>query len=199
MLDALIQLARTYRRFDASYLVDETVLLRLVNLARLSPSSGNKQAIRFAPVNDPADCDAIFESLLWAYSLPDWPGPAREERPTAYIVLLRDDALGADVSHDAGIAAWSMVLGATERGLGACIFASADQDRFRKILSLPPTMSVELVLAVGKPVEEVVLEEMLPGESFEYWRDEANSHHVPKRRLEDVLWNYEQDTPNPDN
>ena len=192
MLEALIQLARTYRRFDASERVSYDVLVELVNLARISPSSGNKQALRFAVVHEPADCDAVCESLLWAYYLNEWQGPKPEERPTGYIVLLRDAAIEADFCHDAGIAVQSIILGATERGLGGCIFASADQDKLKKILSLPDTMRVELVVALGKPVEIVVLDEILPGEDFRYWRDEQGIHHVPKRRLQDVLWNYDR-------
>ena len=192
MLEALVQLARTVRRFDASDRVGYDTLLELVTLARISPSSGNKQPLRYAIVHELADCDAVCESLLWAYYLEDWPGPEPHERPTGYIVLLRDDSVAADFCHDSGIAAQSMILGAAERGLGTCIFASADQEKFRKILSLPATMRVELVVALGKATEEVVIEEILPGGDHRYWRDEQGIHHVPKRRLQDVLWNYER-------
>jgi nitroreductase len=164
----------------------------LVNLARLSPSSGNKQALRYAVVHDQADCDVICESLLWAYYFDDWAGPEPHERPTGYIVLLRETQIQADFCHDAGIGVQSIVLGATERGLGACIFASADQEKFKKILNLPDTMRVELVVAIGRPTEIVVLDEILPGGDHRYWRDETGVHHVPKRRLQDVLWDYEQ-------
>jgi hypothetical protein len=42
------------------------------------------------------------------------------------------------------------------------------------------------VLALGKPVEKVVIEEVKDG-NIKYWRDSDQTHHVPKRKLEDVV------------
>jgi hypothetical protein len=44
-----------------------------------------------------------------------------------------------------------------------------------------------LVLALGKPKETVVLETVGPEGDVKYWRDEQSVHHVPKRRLEDII------------
>ena len=44
-----------------------------------------------------------------------------------------------------------------------------------------------LALALGKPAEKVVLEELGEGQSIHYYRDAEDVHHVPKRKLEDLL------------
>ena len=49
----------------------------------------------------------------------DWPGPVEGERPSAYIIILGDKNLSGSFGVDHGIAAQSMMLGATERGLGS--------------------------------------------------------------------------------
>jgi hypothetical protein len=40
---------------------------------------------------------------------------------------------------------------------------------------------------MGKPGEEIILEEIENGQDSAYYRDENFVHHVPKRKLEDVI------------
>jgi hypothetical protein len=44
-----------------------------------------------------------------------------------------------------------------------------------------------LVLALGKPKETVVVETVGPEGDVKYWRDADGVHHVPKRKLEDII------------
>ena len=44
-----------------------------------------------------------------------------------------------------------------------------------------------VIIALGKPAEKIVIKEINPGESTDYYRDENDIHYVPKRRLEDIL------------
>ncbi len=117
----------------------------------------------------------------------DWPGPGAGERPAAYIVILGDKGISQNFGCDHGIAAQSILLGAREKGLGGCILGSIQRDRLRELLHLPPNLEILLVLALGRPREKVVLESTPPGGDIKYWRDAQGVHHVPKRRLEDII------------
>jgi nitroreductase len=88
---------------------------------------------------------------------------------------------------DHGIAAQSILLGATGKGLGGCMIASIKRNQFRKALDIPSRYEILLVLALGKPKETVVIETVGPDGDIKYWRDSEDIHHVPKRPLDDVI------------
>lgn len=47
--------------------------------------------------------------------------------------------------------------------------------------------SLDLILALGKPKEEVVLVPVKEDGDVRYYRDENQVHYVPKRALEEIL------------
>ena len=185
-MQELVRLNRSYRRFDQTHTLDAATLCALVDLGRLSPCGGNVQSLRYAVVCG-AKLDDVFQTLGWAAYLKEWPGPIDGERPTGYIVMIGDTALAKNPMEDAGIAAQSIMLGAVERGLGGCIFKNINRAKLKDVLGLADGLDILMVLAIGRPVETVVLDDLAPGGDVKYWRDEAAVHHVPKRRLEDVL------------
>ncbi len=185
-LKDLVLRNRSYRRFDESKAVDLGTLESLIELARLSSSGGNRQPLKFVIFNDPAGCDRVFPYLAWAGYLKDWPGPDKGERPTAYIIILGDKSLADNFGVDHGIAAQSIMLGATELGLGGCFIQSIKREELSDELNLPDKYEILLVLAIGKPVEKVVLEE-IKNDDVKYWREADKSHHVPKRSLKDII------------
>ena len=182
----LVTKTRTYRRFDECYEIGIDTLECLVDLARLSASGANRQPLKYLIYNVPEICDNIFSTLAWAGYLADWAGPEEGERPSAYIVILGDKEITESFGVDQGIASQSIMLGATEKGLGGCILASVNRDALREILAIPDRFEILLVIALGKPVEKVVIDEV-KNDNIKYWRDENNTHHVPKRNLDDVI------------
>lgn len=182
----LVTNTRTVRRFDESFRIEYKMLEQLVGIARLSASGANKQPLKFLLYNSPADCARIFPFTAWAGYLTEWSGPEPGERPAAYIIILGDTAISASFGVDHGIAAQSIMLGATESGLGGCIIGSIRRNELRKELKLPIQYEILLILALGKPVEKVVIEVVKDGD-IKYWRDKDKTHHVPKRRLEDLI------------
>lgn len=187
MLRELIVRNRSCRRFHEDVGVERETLVELVDLARLSPSAGNLQPLKYMLSFDPAANALIFPCLAWAAYLKDWPGPAPGERPAAYIIVLGDTEISASFGCDHGIAAQSILLGAAEMGLAACILGSINREALRKAVDLPQRCEILLVLALGKPKETVILETVPDSGDVRYWRDGSGVHHVPKRRLEDII------------
>jgi len=187
MLEDLICKNRSYRRFHQDVPVDIETLRTLVNLARLSASGSNLQPLKYILSCEPETNVRIFPHTRWAGYLKDWPGPAEGERPAAYIVILGDTQIRKSFGCDRGIAAQSIMLGATERGLGGCIIGSIDRDGLRQALDIPDRCEILLVLALGKPKETVVLEEVGPDGDVRYYRDAEGVHHVPKRSLGELI------------
>ena len=187
MIRDLIQRNRSYRRFYQDAAIDIRTMRELVDLARLSPSGANLQPLKYLLSCDPQTNARIFPYLAWAGYLKDWPGPREGERPAAYIVMLGDNEITSSFGCDHGIAAQSILLGATEQGLGGCIIGSVDRQGLRKTLAIPSRYEILLVLALGKPKETVVLETAGQNGDVSYWRDLKQVHHVPKRPLEDII------------
>jgi nitroreductase len=186
MLNDLVLKNRSYRKFDGKTAVSGETLEQLVDLARICPSSRNQQALKFIAINKPETCAQLFPCLAWAGYLKDWAGPAAEEQPTAYIIILGDTRLGTKFDIDLGICAQTILLGAVESNLGGCMIASIKQDQLKLMFSIPDYLEILLVLAIGKPVEKVVIEPLKEG-NIRYWRDLDQIHHVPKRSLLEIL------------
>ena len=187
MLKDLVQSSRSYRRFDHRAPVSMRTLEELVQLARMCPSAANKQPLRFILSTASADNEAIFACLKWAAYLTDWDGPAPSERPSAYIVMINTAKDWDFAKFDLGIMAQTMLLGAVEKELGGCMVGALDREKLRAHFSLPTEMDVSLVLALGKPVEDVRIVDMTEGESIKYYRDGAGVHYVPKRSLVELI------------
>ena len=186
MFKDLVKRTRSYRRFDNTHQIENAVLIDLIDTARLTPSAANRQPIKYLISNTKDFNDKIFSCLGWAAYLPEWKGPTPSERPSAYIMLHSDMQFTPHLNVDPGIIAQTIMLSATEKGLGACVIAAFDKNKIKKIVGLTPENEIMLVIAIGKPVETVVLDEVGEDGSIMYWRDENDVHHVPKRKLEDI-------------
>ncbi len=187
MIKELVYKNRSYRRFFQHKQITEDTLLSLVDLARISPTGRNLQPLKYAIVCDPERNAQLYPFLAWAGYLKEWDGPEEGERPSAYIVMLEDASVVEGSAHDQGIAAQSIMLGAVETGLGGCMLGSIKRKEIAEFLGLPANLKPVLVLALGVPKEEVVVEPLDSGGDVKYWRDAEQRHHVPKRALKDIV------------
>lgn len=187
MIRDLIIKNRSYRRFHQQVAIERRALTELVDLARLSGSAANLQPLKYILSCDPEKNALIFPHLVWAGFLKDWPGPGEGEKPSAYIIILGDKDITESFGCDHGIAAQSILLGATEKGLNGCMVASIQRKQLRQALNIPQKYEILLVLALGKAKETVRLETLSPDGDIKYWRDAEGVHHVPKRPLDEII------------
>ncbi len=186
MLKDLILKNRSYRRFHENMRITPEQLTGWIDLARLSGSARNAQSMRYILVTREDECNRVFPLLGWAGYLRNWDGPAEGERPSAYVIILNDRDVSTNYYCDDGIAAQSIMLGASEAGYGGCIVASVKKQQLRDLFKIDERYDILLVLALGKPAETVVIEEMKAGD-YRYWRDEHDIHHVPKRAMSELI------------
>lgn len=189
MIKDLLKKSRSYRGYDESYQVTREQLTELVDCARYAPSSVNLQPLKYRLVCGGEE--KVLQPLTkWARALPQLTLPHPGHCPTAFIVICQDQEIAEAIPRfqkDVGIVAQSMLLAAAEMGLGGCMIGNFNAGEVRQALSLPEKMAPVLVVAIGKPDEKIVLTEIAPGESTNYYRDEQDVHYVPKRRLEDII------------
>lgn len=189
MLKDLVLKNRSYRRFYGDYKIDSQELVDLVELARNTGYAANAQALKFMIVSDDEQNKKVFETLVWAAALKDWNGPVEEERPTGYIIILCDKTIGTNKQTDVGIVVQTMMLGATEKGLGGCMIGNINRPLLYENFGIDKERySIELCLALGKPKEEVHIVDVDETGSVNYYRDKNGVHYVPKRKLEDIIY-----------
>jgi nitroreductase len=187
MIRDLIMQNRSCRRFYQDVAIERETLRELVDLAKYSASATNRQPLKYILSCEPEKNAVIFRCLGFAGLLRDWPGPIEGERPSAYIIILLDTEISKSAGCDHGIAAQSILLGAREKGLGGCMHGSVKREELSNAFGIPPRYEIILVLSLGKPKEKVVLETVGIDGNTNYWRDAESVHHVPKRRLDDII------------
>lgn len=180
MLKDLLKKTRSFRRFNVNDRVPADLLKTWVTDLRYCASGRNCQPLKYAVVASPQSCAQIFPLLAWAGYLKDWAGPEEDERPSAYLIQLLDKEIAENCLCDDGIQLQTLLLSATEAGYGGCIIKAFKNAELRQLLRLPDHLQINYVLALGKPVEKVVVEEM-KNNDVRYWRTPDGVHHVPKR------------------
>ena len=191
MIKELIKKNRSYRRFDESFEIKDDTLLEFVDNARFCPSARNQQAIMYKIITNKKERELIFPNLRWAGYLKEWFGPVDGEKPTAYIILginkkHSDNFINDWTYTDLGIVAQTLLLQAVEQDIGGCVIAAINKKEIQNNFDIPKHIEINLVLALGKPNETVVITEKSDSEGIKYWR-KNNKHYVPKRALKDIL------------
>jgi nitroreductase len=141
--------------------VEEEKLGRIIEAGRLAPSACNAQPWKFVVVTDPllirklaeASSSKLIEINTFVGHVP------------VLIVLVREkpnfsSKIGGainrkDYSHnDIGIAAANICLQATAEGIGSCIIGWFDEKMVRKILAIPASKRIELIITLGYSTAE---------------------------------------------
>ena len=195
MLKDLVLKNRSYRGFDESVRISRETLEGFVDCARLCPSSVNKQPLKYFLAWEPEDVEKVQGLTKWARALPEMVLPHPGKRPTGFVVICQDKRIDENLNRyqkDVGIVAQTMLLAAVEQGLGGCMIGSFHAQNIREILNLDKSYVPMLVVAIGEPQEKIVLEDVEPEESTNYYRGEQDVHYVPKRKLKDIVFTAEK-------
>ena len=185
MVSELLKITRSYRRYDEKRRIDDNTLRTIAEAVRYAPSAANLQRVRVAIVNDSLQNKEVFDTLGFAAYLNDWKGPEDGERPAAYMVLMTASEPDVNLAIDIGLSAEAIILSAREMGIGACLFRSFNKDKLSLILGRDGYSPV-LVISLGYPSEEVVIDDMKDGD-VKYYRDANDVHHVPKLPVSEII------------
>ena len=183
-LRSLLQKTRSCRGYDPAFVVRADQLHRIIAVNTLTPSSGNRQVLRFRPVLAD-EADGVLPHIRMGAALPELHLPFPGTEPRAFVVICTTVPESPLVDMDAGIAAQSMLLQATEIGLSGLCIAAFDKVRIREVLALP--CEPLLILAFGRGAERIELEEVAAGAPLRYYRTPDGRHRVPKLGLADLL------------
>ena len=189
MLKDLTKKSRSYRIFDESFKLKKEDLIDLIELARFSPCGKNGQYLRFMPIYEEETLKKIYPCLKWAAYLKDWSGPVEGERPTGIILIVSKKGSLTDpiLSCDMGIVSQTIMLGAVEKNLGGCMIRALDRKKISEVLNLSEDYIIHIALAIGKPAQQVFIEDINENDDIKYWMDENKNHHVPKIVLDDLI------------
>ena len=182
-LESLLKRNRSFRGYDRSVAVTEEQLIEMVKTATWVASGMNAQPLRFKLVT--ADEAAKVHPLVkLGAALPEEHLPHPGEEPSAYIVVCSVVPENRIVDMDLGIAAQSILLRATEMGLGGIFILNFQPDAVQQALDLP--LKPLAVIGLGKGLERIFLLPVHQGDSLKYFRKEG-VHYVPKLTVEDLI------------
>lgn len=188
--DDIVKNNRSYRGFDENYTFTKEQLLRYVNLTRFSASSVNAQPLKYIISYEKPQTEVILKMTKWARALPNLKLPRDGMHPTAFIIILQDKDIAPNLARyqkDIGIVAQTITLAAAEEGLGGCMIGNFEPDEVKTTLGLNDSLEPMLIIALGKPNEKIIIEEIDHTDSIKYYRDENDVHYVPKRKLQDII------------
>ena len=180
-LDTLLRRNRSYRGFSGT--VSEAQLRELVGVVPLVASGMNRQALRFRLVSG-ADAALVHPLVKLGAALPEEHLPHPGMEPSAYIVVCSTVPEDKVVDIDLGIAAQSMLLKATEMGLGGIFILNFRREALKEALGLP--LEPVAVIGLGKPAETMFLVPGASPDALAYYRKDG-VHYVPKLAMEDLI------------
>ncbi len=149
----IIEKRQSNRRYKEDVIEHEKVI-QCIQAAHLAPSACNAQAWKFVVVDKPA----IKEQVAMAANDMGMNKFVLQAPVIIAVVLERANftsAIGSTIKQkdytmiDIGIAVENICLQATELGLGSCIVGWFNEHKVKKILQIPRTKRVPLLITLG--------------------------------------------------
>jgi len=184
----IVQNTRSTRRFKKKITIDKRELIELIDIARTVSSGKNMQPLKYIAITDEKIKDEIYKPLVWAAHLTDW-NQNKDEKPSAYILVINDTSIEGFSAIDSGIAMQTIMLGATSKGYSGCILASIDKIAYKKLFNLDNHLEPMFIIALGVKDENIEVVDVTNSTDTNYYRDTNDNHCVPKRSLDTILIN----------
>ncbi len=174
-----IEWRRSVRRFAPRKIERENVL-RILEAARLAPSSSNRQAWHFVVIDDPVIIEQIPKQVMMGRKmiipwLKDAPLVIVGCYTKAYTHMIAQ--LFGHENHlvDVSIAMSHIALAATALGIGTCFVGWFNERKLKRLLGVPRYYSIAVLLALGYPADRSI-EESIGG-----------IEPRPRKRLDEIV------------
>ena len=141
--------------------VEAEKLERIIEAGRMAPSACNAQPWKFVVVTDPLLLSEVAEAA--SAKLLDMNNFV-SQAPVIIVIVRETPNLSSrvgskvkrkDYSHfDIGIATENICLQAASEGIGSCIIGWFDEKQIRKILHIPSSKRVYLIITIGYAMNE---------------------------------------------
>ncbi|MDO5035500.1 MAG: nitroreductase family protein [Porphyromonas sp.] len=158
----LIKHRQSDRKYDTERPVPPEAVERILEAARLAPSATNSQPWHFIVVDQPELRDLVAEALT--SPLTGKMNHFARQAPLFIVVVEESGNISSRLGNvikrrhfphiDLGIAAEHIALAATHEGLGSCIIGWVNEPKVRRVLGIPKSRRVPLVISLGYSLEE---------------------------------------------
>lgn len=174
-----IETRRSLKHYDPNHRMTEAEIARLVQIAKLAPSSFNMQNYRFVLVRDPElrkqirdvawnqaqVSDASLLVILCADLKAHLKDPERYWRhaPKEVQDLLvpaltpfydgRPQLIRDEAMRSTGLAGMTLMLAARGLGYDSCPMVGFDAEAVARLIRLPPDHVISFMVAIGKPTQ----------------------------------------------
>ena len=139
------------RSFSLQPLEKEKLEL-ILEAGRLAPSAKNKQPLRFVVINDREALEKVKKATSCTYNSQCIIAICYQKEECWSRPF--DGKLSGDI--DASIACTSMMLEATELGIGSVWVMWFDNEKLKEEFSIPSTLEVSSLLVLGYPNKEAI-------------------------------------------
>lgn len=181
----LITKTRTTRRYKQNITIADEDIKELIDVARITSSAKNMQVLKYITVTNKDNVRILAKKAMWATHLKDWT-QKEDEIPSAFIVILNDKNIEGQPLVDVGTALETIMLGAKLKGIDSAPLASIDKELCQELFTIPENCEVILGIALGHASELTKIVEMNEDDTT-YYRDEKDTHCVPKRSMDEIL------------
>lgn len=146
----VIQNRKSCRNFISKN-IDDSIMNNIIESGRLAPSAKNRQPWRFITISDENIKKIILDACYGADVI-----KTANKIVAVCTTNINYDMPNGQPSHsmDLSIATSFMMLQAEYEGLGTCIVTTYDEEKLRKVLTIPFSMRVFSLLALGYKGED---------------------------------------------